>query len=124
MKFREHTCNTLGGPTLDDARALRQQGIQAAKAGQKDNARDLLQQSIRIDPYNEAAWLWLASVARDNRERLFCLQKLLEINPQNETARKALDAANQAQAPAPSAVRRLPNAPVTQVAPAQPDIMN
>jgi tetratricopeptide (TPR) repeat protein len=110
---------------LDDARGLRQQGIQAAKAGEKDNARDLLQQSIRIDPYNEAAWLWLASVARDNRERLFCLQKLLEINPQNETARKALDAANQAQTPAPSAVRRLPNAPVTQTAaPAQPDIMS
>lgn len=107
---------------MDDARALRQQGIQAAKAGEKENARDLLQQSIRLDPQNEAAWLWLASVARDNRERLFCLQKLLEINPQNETARKALDAANQTQTPAPSVVRRLPNAPVTQAPAPQPEV--
>ncbi|MEP7292674.1 MAG: tetratricopeptide repeat protein [Chloroflexota bacterium] len=98
---------------MDDARDLRQRGIQLAKAGQKDESRELLQQSIRLDPQNEAAWLWLASVARDNRERLFCLQKLLEINPQNETARKALDAANQTQPPA-STVRRLPNAPDTK----------
>ena len=107
---------------MDDARELRQRGIQTAKAGQKDEARELLQQSIRLDPNNEAAWLWLASVARDNRERIFCLQKLLEINPDNETARKALDAANQATPP-PMQVKRLPNAPVTKAA-APPDIMS
>lgn len=115
---------------MDDARALRQQGIQAAKAGQKEEARQLLQQSIRMEPDNEAAWLWLASVARDNRERVFCLQKLLEINPQNETARKALEAATPAPTPTTTqTVKRLPNAPVTQttsVPPAAPaeNLMN
>ncbi len=106
------------GTTLDDARDLRQRGIRSAKAGNKDEARELLQQSIRLDPRNEAAWLWLASVARDNRERVFSLQKLLEINPNNDTARKALEAATQAP---PSSVRRLPEAPVTK--PPTPDIM-
>ncbi len=75
----------------DEARALRQQGIAAAKAGHKDEARALLQQAIRLEPFNEAAWMWLASVARDQRERVFALQKLLEINPDNENARRALD---------------------------------
>ena len=75
----------------DEARALRQQGIAAAKAGQKDEARALLQQAIRLEPGNEAAWMWLASVARDQRERVFALQKLLEINPGNATARQALE---------------------------------
>ncbi len=74
----------------DQARELRHQGINAAKSGQKDLARQLLQQSIRIEPRNEASWLWLASVARDSRERHFCLQKILEINPDNEQAQKAL----------------------------------
>lgn len=105
---------------MDDARDLRQRGIRSAKAGNKDEARELLQQSIRIDPRNEAAWLWLASVARDNRERVFSLQKLLEINPNNDTARKALEAATQTP-PSASNVRRLPNAPVTK--PPPPDIM-
>lgn len=109
---------------MDDARALRQQGIQAAKAGQKEEARQLLQQSIRMEPDNEAAWLWLASVARDNRERVFCLQKLLEINPENETARKALEAATPAPTPTTTqTIKRLPNAPVTQPAPAE-NVMN
>ncbi len=75
----------------DQARDLRQRGILAAKAGNKDEARKLLQQSIRLEPRSEPAWLWLASVARDPQERLFSLQKLLEINPQNEMGRKALE---------------------------------
>jgi tetratricopeptide (TPR) repeat protein len=87
----------------DQARELRQQGIAAAKAGQKDQARQLLQQSIRIESNNEAAWLWLASVARDQRERIFCLQKILEINPTNETALRALEGINPPDAPAAAA---------------------
>ncbi|MFN8527885.1 MAG: hypothetical protein U0670_04670 [Anaerolineae bacterium] len=86
----------------DQARDLRQRGIAAAKAGQKEEARTLLQQSIRIEPNSEAAWLWLASVARDAAERRFCLEKLLEINPNNETALKALGAA-----PADGGLRRI-----------------
>jgi tetratricopeptide (TPR) repeat protein len=78
----------------EQARNLRRQGIAAAKAGQNDQARTLLQQSIRLEPDNEAAWIWLASIARDQRERLFCFQKLLEINPNNETALNALRAMN------------------------------
>ena len=84
----------------DRARELRERGIQAAKAGQKDQARQLLQQSLKLDPRNEAAWLWLASVARDKRERMLSLQKLLEVNPNNETARKALQALESEAAPA------------------------
>lgn len=81
----------------EDARALRQQGIAAAKAGQKEQARALLQQAIRLEPGSEAAWMWLASVARDPRERIFALQKLLEINPDNATARQALESLLTAQ---------------------------
>ena len=74
----------------EQAKELRRQGIAAAKAGQKDQARQLLQQSLRLDPGSEAAWLWLVSVSRDQRERLFCLNKLLEINPNNEMALQSL----------------------------------
>lgn len=74
----------------EQAKELRRQGIAAAKAGQKDQARQLLQQSLRIDPNSEAGWLWLTSVARDQRERLFCLNKLLDINPNNDMALQSL----------------------------------
>lgn len=74
----------------DRAKQLRTQGIAAAKAGQKDQARQLLQQSLQLEPRSEAAWLWLISLARDSRERLFYLNRLLEINPANEMGLQAL----------------------------------
>lgn len=76
----------------EQARRLQQQGIQAAKAGDKAGARKLLQQSLKLDPQNDTTWLYLASVAKDKRERLLCLQKALEINPANDTAAKAVRA--------------------------------
>src|SRR5437016_3329546 len=74
----------------EQAKQLLQQGIAAAKAGQPAEARQLLQQAVRSDPSSEAAWLWLSSVAKDDQERIFCLKKLLEINPNNENAIKGL----------------------------------
>lgn len=74
------------------ARVFQERGIQAARSGQKDEARKLFQQSLRLEPENDTTWVWLASVARDRRERLLCLQKALQINPGNNAALKAVSA--------------------------------
>jgi len=74
------------------AQELLDRGIEAAKAGRKDDARKLLQGSLRLNQQSDTAWLWLASVANDKRERLLCLQKVLEINPNNEMGIKAIKA--------------------------------
>lgn len=74
----------------EQAKQFLVQGINAAQAGQKDQARQLLQNALKLDPQNETAWMWMTSLARDNRERLFYLQQILEINPQNELALKGL----------------------------------
>lgn len=69
-----------------------QQGIAAAKAKRSEEARQLLQNAIKLNPGNETAWLWLSSVAKDQQERIFCLRQILEINPENEMAQKGLKA--------------------------------
>ncbi len=74
----------------DQIRKLLHQGIAAARSGQADAARPVLQQVVRLDPANEIAWMWLSSVAVDDNERIFCLKKLLELNPQHEFAIKGL----------------------------------
>lgn len=76
----------------DRVKQLLQQGMAAAKAGQKQQALEILQRVVKLDPRNESAWLWLSSVARNNQERIFCLRQLYSINPSNDLAIKGLQA--------------------------------
>ncbi len=74
----------------DQSKRLLRQGITAAKEGRGTEALDLLRQAVRLDPSSETAWLWLSSVAPNDRERVFCLKQVLAINPHNEFAMKGL----------------------------------
>jgi len=65
-------------------------GIEAARAGDQETARRLLQQVLTADPNNEVAWMWMASVAKSVAERRACLERVLRINPNNTRAREAL----------------------------------
>jgi Tol biopolymer transport system component len=71
---------------------LLKQGIAAAKQGNNATARGLLEAVIAQDDTNELAWIWLASTVSTVRERRFCLEKVLQINPNNTRARDALNA--------------------------------
>ncbi|HEV7643099.1 MAG TPA: response regulator [Pyrinomonadaceae bacterium] len=66
--------------------SLLRTGIEAAKNGSRDEAKALLFRVTDIDPDNEMAWLWLASVSEYPEELLTFLQKVLNINPANEQA--------------------------------------
>ena len=63
-------------------------GIAAAKAGDKPRAFDLLTRASEIPATSEQAWLWLSSVVNDDSERLFCLNNVLRINPENVAAQR------------------------------------
>jgi hypothetical protein len=66
-------------------------GIEAAQQGDKRTARNLLKQVLSEDEKNELAWMWLASAVETLDERRACLQKVLQINPNNARAREALN---------------------------------
>lgn len=72
-----------------------QQAIELAEAGRKDAARQLLQQVIQAEPYNEIAWFWLAATAADQEKYQRALHRVLVINPANTQARQLLDQAQQ-----------------------------
>ena len=67
-----------------------QQGITAAKAGNKPLARQYLLQALERYSDSEACWLWLAIVAESLEERAGYLQQVLALNPQNQRAAQAL----------------------------------
>jgi Tfp pilus assembly protein PilF len=62
---------------------LLKQGLAAAKAGKRGQARDLLMQVVDRDEQNAIAWMWLASVGDDLNDRETCLENVLAIEPQN-----------------------------------------
>ncbi|MBN1660456.1 MAG: hypothetical protein JXA93_18805 [Anaerolineae bacterium] len=70
--------------------ALLQAGIAAARAGRKEQARDLLMQVIALDDQVEGAWLWLSGIVDDPAERQICLENVLTLNPDNQRARAGL----------------------------------
>jgi len=70
---------------------LVRQGIAAARSGRSAEARQLLEQTVQINPNDEMAWLWLSGLMATTEQKLACLQQVLRINPRNEYARAGRD---------------------------------
>jgi predicted nucleic acid-binding Zn ribbon protein len=64
--------------------------ISAIKAGEKQRGRKLLMAHLREHPNDARAWLWLASVIEDRERRAQAFERVLELEPDNEAARKQL----------------------------------
>lgn len=64
--------------------------IQAAKAGEREKAHQLLMKIVEQDEGNETAWLWLSGTVKTKEDRQICLENVLAINPNNEVAKKGL----------------------------------
>lgn len=67
-----------------------QRAIQAARAGRKEEARDLLIEIVDADPQNEMAWMWLAGLVDSLEDRIIACENVLTINPANEKVRTYL----------------------------------
>lgn len=65
-------------------------GIAAKDAGQNDYARQYFRQSLALDERHEAAWLGLAAIVDSDEERQSHYERVLSVNPENETALQAL----------------------------------
>jgi hypothetical protein len=71
--------------------AMVREGVNAFKAGKKDEARILLSKAVELDPYNEEGWLWLSGVVTSVDDQRTCLENVLAIDPNNSRARSGLD---------------------------------
>jgi tetratricopeptide (TPR) repeat protein len=67
-----------------------QEAIEAVANGQRDRARDLLTRLLRANQGNPKYWLWMSSVVDTAKERIYCLQKVLNLEPNNHAAKLGL----------------------------------
>jgi tetratricopeptide (TPR) repeat protein len=84
-------------------------GIAAAKAGQRERARDLLMRVVEQDEENALAWLWLSGVVDSLDDREICLENVLALDPDSDAARKGLAFVRKQKAiQAPSSAETMP----------------
>jgi twitching motility two-component system response regulator PilG len=69
---------------------LLREAVGAVKKGDRTLARTLLREIVHGDPRNSQAWLWMAGVAESVAEVTHCLEKVIEIEPDNQMANERL----------------------------------
>lgn len=66
------------------------EAIEAVQQGQRERARSLLTRLLRADQANPTYWLWMSSLVESPKERIFCLQNVLRLDPDNRAAKRGL----------------------------------
>jgi tetratricopeptide (TPR) repeat protein len=67
-----------------------QEAIDALSHGQKNRARDLLTRLLKRDSSNPEYWLWMSAVVDSTAEQVYCLQNVLQLDPNNRAAKRGL----------------------------------
>lgn len=66
------------------------EAVEALRLGDRIRARDLLTRMLKADQNNATYWVWLSAAVDTQKERLYCLQSALRIDPQNAAAKRGL----------------------------------
>lgn len=69
---------------------LLQMGIRAARSGNREGARIAFEQVLSQDKRNERAMMWMAKLSTNKAERKKWLERVLEVNPENQNALDAM----------------------------------
>ena len=75
------------------SKTLVQRGVDAHDNGRREFAVQCFDQALSYDMHNVSAWLWLAALTDDETRRNDYFRRVLEIDPENETAKAAVTAA-------------------------------
>ncbi|GAB4572073.1 MAG: hypothetical protein Fur0017_22720 [Anaerolineales bacterium] len=67
-----------------------QDAVHALRSGDKPRAKELLTLLLKSDQNNPTYWIWLSASVDANKERIYCLQTALKLDPENATAKRGL----------------------------------
>lgn len=66
------------------------EAIEALRTNDPGRARDLLTLLLNTDPNNATYWVWLSAAVETQKERIYCLQTALQLDPENAAAKRGL----------------------------------
>lgn len=67
-----------------------QDAVEALRRGDKPRAKELLTLLLKADQNNPTYWVWLSASMDNAKERIYCLQIALKLDPENGTAKRGL----------------------------------
>ncbi len=67
-----------------------QEALDALRQGEKARARELLTGLIKEDQNNAEYWTWLSAAMETPKERIYCLQTALKLDPEHAAAKRGL----------------------------------
>jgi hypothetical protein len=73
-----------------DENQILQKAVTAIKSGDKATGQKLLLSLLKTNPKNELALLWLSATTNDIEKKRQCFERVLQINPKNENAKREL----------------------------------
>jgi len=76
-----------------------QKAASLISSGQKQRAMSILAGILAEHPDNDQAWLWMASVVPHPEQRIYCLERVLKIDPGNQAVKERLVKLIQVQPP-------------------------
>lgn len=69
---------------------LLQEAIALLRNGDKTQARAILSRLIKADKKNPEYWLWMSAAVDNAKERIYCLETALQLDPENASAKRGL----------------------------------
>ena len=73
------------------AKTFVQRGIAAKTDDEPEFARQCFERAVSYDDRCESAWFWKSTLAKSDDEREDCLARVLDIDPDNQSAREAMN---------------------------------
>ncbi|MCZ2126237.1 MAG: tetratricopeptide repeat protein [Anaerolineales bacterium] len=67
-----------------------QDAVKALRGGDKTRAKELLTFLLKSESNNATYWVWLSAAVDADKERIYCLQSALKLDPENSTAKRGL----------------------------------
>lgn len=71
--------------------SLLESGIAVFRSGNRAASRKIFKSYVEKYPQSERGWKWMYRVSRTDEEAIYCLRRVLQINPGNQKARELLN---------------------------------
>ncbi len=74
----------------EDTTTAFQDAVDALRRGDKARAREQLTLLLKTEQTNPTYWVWMSAAVDSPKERIYCLQTALKLDPNNATAKRGL----------------------------------